>query len=223
MTWMEIRRRNETNSDEYKQCFVKIASMTEGPKRRVSIFLRSGLGLQDSRSYVQDFLKDTSGLMEDPRKSKKTTRPDRIWPEAWTQISKEQKEHILQNGQKKIPNCKQHGATEESTRYRPMTMITSRWLLMLVWNWTRILLLLCRALWGKTVEGSLKPVHLQLMLVRNRQIQIIQVHAENVRRKHMDHIAEKGHVGSFHYGLVHKPVSIQEALQKPEAKAAVDK
>ena len=39
----------------------------------------------------------------------------------------------------------------------------------------------------------------------------------------MDHIAEKGHVGSFHYGLVHKPVSIQEALQRTEVKAAVDK
>ena len=52
-------------------------------------------------------------------------RPDRIWPEACTQLSKEQKEHILQNGHKKTPNCKQHGATEESTRYPPMTMITS--------------------------------------------------------------------------------------------------
>ena len=35
---------------------------------------------------------------------------------------------------------------------RPMTKITSRWLLTLVWNWKKILLLLCRALWGMTVE-----------------------------------------------------------------------
>ena len=36
-------------------------TMFFGPKRRVSIFLRSGLGLQDSTSYAQGFLKDTSG------------------------------------------------------------------------------------------------------------------------------------------------------------------
>ena len=40
---------------------------------------------------------------------------------------------------------------------------------------------------------------------------------------HLGHIAEKGYVGSFHYGLVHKPVSLHEAMKIPEAKAAVDK
>ena len=39
----------------------------------------------------------------------------------------------------------------------------------------------------------------------------------------MEHIAEKGCVGSFHCGLVHKPGSIQEAMKIPDAKAAVDK
>ena len=43
-------------------------------------------------------------------------------------------------------------------------------------------------------------------------------------RKHVDHIVEKrGFVGCFHCGLVHKPVSTQEALNRPEAKAVVDK
>ena len=42
-------------------------------------------------------------------------------------------------------------------------------------------------------------------------------------RQHMDHIAEKGHVGSFQNGLVHEPVSHQEAMKIPEANAAVDK
>ena len=44
-----------------------------------------------------------------------------------------------------------------------------------------------------------------------------------VKRKHMDHIAEKGFVGSFDDGLVHKPVSLPEAMKILEAKAAVDK
>ena len=39
----------------------KVRSTICGPKRRVSISLRCGQGRQDSRSCVQDFLKDTSG------------------------------------------------------------------------------------------------------------------------------------------------------------------
>ena len=40
-----------------------------------------------------------------------------------------------------------------------------------------------------------------------------------VKRQHMDHIAEKGYVGSFHNGLVHKPFSFQEVMkiQKSES------
>ena len=81
-----------------------------------------------------------------------------------------------------------------------------------------------------------KPVRahvLQLMRVRNTFVRFRkQAHAtpEKVRRKHLDHIAEKpGHRPAGKLSLrdgvavVHKPVSIQEALQKPESQAAVDK
>ena len=50
----------------------------------MSLFLKSGLGLQDSRSYEQDFLKDT--------KFQKTTGPDSLWPEAGKRLSKKQKD-----------------------------------------------------------------------------------------------------------------------------------
>ena len=40
------------------------------------IFVWSGLGLQDSRSYVQGSLKDTSGYMKDLRTSERL--PDQI-------------------------------------------------------------------------------------------------------------------------------------------------
>ena len=43
-----------------------------------------------------------------------------------------------------------------------------------------------------------------------------------VKLQHMDHIAEKRCVGSCHCGSVHEPVSIQEAMKVPDAKAAVD-
>ena len=40
---------------------------------------------------------------------------------------------------------------------------------------------------------------------------------------HPPSVHRSGSTGSFHYGLVHKLVSIQEALKIPDAKAAVDK
>ena len=49
---------------------------------------------------------------------------------------------------------------------------------MLIWNCNGVLLLLCRALWRKTVEANLRLVRLQLMPVRNSQMQKIQEHAE---------------------------------------------
>ena len=42
-------------------------------------------------------------------KIQKITSPDSKWPEASTQLSKEQTQ--LQNGQTSVPNCKQHAAT----------------------------------------------------------------------------------------------------------------
>ena len=50
--------------------------------------------------------------------------------------------------------------------------------------------------------------------------------ADNERacdRKHLDRISEKGYVGSFQYRLVHKPITIQEAMRIPEATAAANK
>ena len=52
-----------------------------------------------------------------PTKIQKITRPDSIWPEALIGFSKKENENILQNGQKKVPNCKQHAATGKSVRY----------------------------------------------------------------------------------------------------------
>ena len=74
-----------------------------------------------------------------------------------------------------------------------------------------------------TAEGNLRQLQLQVMPVRNCQNPENTGACGRVKRQHMDHIAEKDHVGSFHYGLVHMPASIQEAMKIPEAKSAVDK
>ena len=59
---------------------LNILPMVYGPKRRRSVFMRSGLGAQDSRSFVQGFLKDTRGWLEDLRRSKRPpARPHMAW------------------------------------------------------------------------------------------------------------------------------------------------
>ena len=69
--------------------------------------------------------------------------------------------------------------------------------------------------------------------LRRRQPAILQFDASDTWNPHTDargsdsshvgHISGKGHVGIFHYGLVHKPIPTPEALQIPKAIAAVDK
>ena len=101
-----------------------------------------GLELQDSRSHVQG-----GTCMEDFAKIQFSTRPDSVWPEGLDTIIQETtKPNKLQNRQLKVPNCIQNAATGEPTRYRPMTKITSRWLLTLAWN--------CEAVHCKTVRGT---------------------------------------------------------------------
>ena len=96
---------------------LNIFSMIDGPMRRGSFCLWVGLGPQDSRSYVQDFSEGYKWVSGTLTKIRKTTRPDCFWPGAWIRFSKKQEENRLHNGQKKVPNCQQHAATEESTGY----------------------------------------------------------------------------------------------------------
>ena len=58
---VEIRHCIETKLRQVLTMSLKIQSMIDGPKRRVSIIPRSGPGLQNSSSYVQGVLKDASG------------------------------------------------------------------------------------------------------------------------------------------------------------------
>ena len=124
------------------------------------------------------------------------------------------KKQRLQKGQNKMPNCKQHAATEDSTRYWPTTRITSRWLLTLVWNWPKTLLVLCG-------DSRREPQAIVTSVDASEE----QSDSENTgacgkaKRPQMDHIVEKGYVGSCHYGSIHELVFIQEALKIPEAKS----
>ena len=86
---------------------MNILSMVYGPKRREEWTL----GVQDSRSFVQDFLKDTSGLLEDLRRSKRPPEQTVYGLKLGHNYQRNNKKQKLQNGQNKMSNCKQHAAT----------------------------------------------------------------------------------------------------------------
>ena len=72
-----------------------------------------------------------------PTQIEKSTRTNSMWLELGQCYPRNKKSMHLQNGQKKRPNCKQQAVTGESTRCRPMTRLTSRWLPMLFWSLNR--------------------------------------------------------------------------------------
>ena len=114
----EIRRRSETNSDKYKQCLWHYYQWC-----------------MDRSEWCHSFSRvDWDCKIPDPT-CKASWRKQVRW--SWDTIIQEEtnRKIKLQNVHKNVPNCKQYAAAEESARYWPMTKITSRWLLMLVWNW----------------------------------------------------------------------------------------
>ena len=156
-----------------------------------------------------------------PSKIQKTSRPDRKMAWSLNKILTVTKgKHKLQNGQKKVPTASSTPQQRNPRGIDRWTKITSGD----CWRSSEIgkgmLLPLCRALRRMTAERNLRQLQLQLMAVRSSQIQKIHEHAE--KWSDMDHIAEKTYVGSLHYGLVHKPISVQETVKIQEAKAAVD-
>ena len=130
------------------------------------------------------------------------------------------KENRLQDGQKKVSNRNQHTEVEESMRCWPMTKIISRWLLTFVWNWKNLAMSCIKKddSRGKpqAVATSVDASEEQTSFRKYRSIRKSEAATYVPHRR-------KRYVGSVHYGLVQKPVCIQEALKIPEATAAVDK
>ena len=46
---------------------------------------------------------------------------------------------------------------------------------------------------------------------------------KSTKKTHKDHIADRGHVSTSHYNMVHKQIPIPKAMPILEAKAALDK
>ena len=80
----------------------EMLSMSYGRKRRVSVFLRGGLELQDSRSYVPNYRKDSSGRMEDQRKSNRLADQAVYGLKLGQDYPRHESKNELQNGQKNM-------------------------------------------------------------------------------------------------------------------------
>ena len=65
-------------------------------------------------------------LPEGYRWIQKSIRPDSIWLDAWTKLSKKHIVNELQSGRKSKTNCNQLAATWESMKFWPTTRITSK-------------------------------------------------------------------------------------------------
>ena len=193
--------------DAMRQTQTSIQRCSYGPERRVSISSEEWTGttrFQILRTRLPEGYNWVDGR---PMTIQKTTRPDSKWPEASTQLSKEQTQ--LQNGQTNVRNCKQHAATgihEVLTDDKDYFNVIADARLKLVKDTAPALPCMARE------DSRGKPQTCATSTnARKEQSDSENTGAcGNVKRKHMDHIAQKGYVGSFHYGLVQKSVSIKK-------------
>ena len=167
---------------------------------------------------------DTSGykwVQGRPSKIQKKVRADSMRPETWTQLSKKQTHREIAEWVEesaKLQAARRNRETcEVSTDDKDYFKVIADAILKL----EQILLLLCHAVEGKTADGSLQLAIPSLMPTQGSQIQ--KTKERGKVPKHVDHIPEKGSVGIVPSGPVHQPTSIQEAVQIPQAKDAVDK
>ena len=151
--------------------FLNMCSMTRGPKREVSICLRSGSGLQDSRSCVQDFLKNTTGSMKDSRRSKRLSA-----------VKSLELGRILKNSRMGSRKCQTASSVPSKTK------VTSRWSLILDWNWKNDTSLAMSCIGSEDSRG--KPQTCTILTDANEK----HSDSENksmrkMKRTHVDHIA----------------------------------
>ena len=140
-----------------------------------------------------------------------TTRPDHLWPEIWSGMSKAAQRKEKQ--QRAIEKPKLDSARKLGGIYRKS------------WNFT----------WKQTCLCKLKTFRYRETCgeSNNRKSKhacILEVHESTKKRLERtlpkndeDHIAGKGLNSLSHYNLVHNFIPMHQAIKIPNAKAAVDK
>ena len=108
-------------------------------KRRVSIFLRSGLGLHDSRSCVQDFFeghKWGNGKTFENPKDIQTRQKNGVKLESDFHSNK-RKTQVAEWAEEGAQQQRQHGRNRGIHEVLTDDQDYFRWLLTVVWNWKR--------------------------------------------------------------------------------------
>ena len=124
------------------------------------------------------------------------------------------KNEFAENGHKKIPKCNRIAVAVASTRFRPMT----KDYFMGIDCW-------CSSERGRRWCSS------DAMSSKDRQSRATSYvyysygtsDRENLRSNTYGSHLPRGDVGSFHYGLVHKPSTVQEAMRILDAQARANK
>ena len=121
------------------------------------------------------------------------------------EVTPETKRNQLQHEHKKMPKCKEHAETGESQRYRPMTRI----------HYFKVILDA-----DLKLDKDTAPAPPCTEDDSRRKPQAGATSIDDKMRS--GQIQKMEHAESFHYDLVHKPVSVPDALRITKANAVVD-
>ena len=156
-----------------------------------------------------------------------TSRPDHLWPELWEKMGKNAQLKERQKCHMKNLNSISHENCEEFISLTLRTRNSRTPSRMLARNWKHQWLPLCLARLvrimkcGNSEKSNKVKSKLACILEASESTRL---RMENsIPTHHQDHIAGKGENSLQHYNLVHKFISIPQAMKIPAAKAAVDK
>ena len=164
---------------------------------------------------------DTRHLKTDLQRFRgQSIRPDSIWPDAWTHLSKKQKE-------KEIVEWTDVNAKLQAARHnrRIYDVSADDKDYLKVMTETRLML-----------QNDNVPVIPCILRSKSRGTTSCVRNSDWIKRHGLQTqtkegiipsmwitFLDKGHVGIFHYDLIHKSIPILEVMKIPEAKAAVNK
>ena len=154
-----------------------------------------------------------------------TSRPDYLWTGLWDKIGKNAKLKERQRWSHEQPQLdnarKLRGISfidpEDKDSMRPSRMRVRSWKHQL------LLLLPCKIMKKNCGSGGSNKIKTKLACILEASESTRLRMGESLPNHHEDHIAGKGDNSLQHYNLVHKFITMPQAMKIPAAKAAADK
>ena len=158
------------------------------------------------------------------RRKQQTSRPDYLWPELWTKLSRNaslketqkwsNEKLYLENARKLRgiyfidPEDKEFKDTIKNARKKVETPIAPG--------------MPCKIMKKNYWSGASNKIKTRLACILEASESARLRMGESLPNHHEDHIAGKGNNSLQHYNLVHKFIPVPQAIKIPAAKAAVD-